>query len=239
MTPEENLRIYEQDVNAEANIRDAITKAYQDLKPESELVHTYENAQFPSFYDTLSGYGTGAADMSPTARLANAWGEVGRRSTSANVARDAFDVRKAGMEDLIKTGVGQWATGYQGAQNAYDRWWAQKQHEDQMALAREQMRRSSLNPSPVAPTQGGLTPEQEAELRAVYEEERRYNENVNTFNNYIKPLMQKEQTNRANDGWANFGRSLQSGYGTLSSNYNEVIKPNISSFVSNIFKKKK
>ena len=239
MTPEDNIRLYEQDTNAEQKIRDAITGAYQNLKPESELVNTYENEQFPSFYSGMSGYGadTGLTNLDPLTLLQNAWGEQSRMATAAQVARDAFDIRNAGMEDLIKTGVGQWATGYQGAQNAYDRWWAQKQHEDQMALARAQMRRSSLNPSPVAPR--GLTPEQEAELRAAYEEERRYNENVNTFNNYIKPLMQEEQTKRANDKWANFGRSLQSGYGTLSSNYNEVIKPNINSFVSNIFKKKK
>ncbi len=145
MTPEEQVRLYEQDTNAEQKIRDAITKAYQDLRPESELVRTYENEQFPSFYSALSGYGvdSGLTDLSPLTLLQNAWNNQARMATAAQVARDAFDVRRAGMEDLIKTGVGQWATGYQGAQNAYDRWWAQKQHEDQMALAREQMRRAS------------------------------------------------------------------------------------------------
>lgn len=144
MTPEDNIRLYEQDTNAEQKIRDAITGAYQNLKPESELVNTYENEQFPSFYSGMSGYGsgTGLTNLDPLTLLQNAWGEQSRMATAAQTARDAFDIRKAGMEDLIKTGVGQWATGYQGAQNAYDRWWAQKQHEDQMALAREQMRRS-------------------------------------------------------------------------------------------------
>ena len=145
MTPEEQVKLYEQDTNAEQKIRDAITKAYQDLQPESELVRTYENEQFPSFYSALSGYGadTGLTDLSPLTLLQNAWNNQARMATVAQVARDAFDVRRAGMEDLIKTGVSQWATGYQGAQNAYDRWWAQKQHEDQMALAREQMRRAT------------------------------------------------------------------------------------------------
>ena len=155
MSPEEQLAIYEKDTNAEANIRKAITEAYQDLKPESELVHTYENSQFPSFYSTLNGYGTGAADLSPTAQLQNAWGEVGRRSTSANVARDVFDVRRAGMEDLIKSGMNQWNQGYTGAQNAWQRWWAQKQHEDQMRMQRAQIAAANRNiPQP------GLTPEQ-------------------------------------------------------------------------------
>ncbi len=145
MTPEEQVRLYEQDTNAEQKIRDAITKAYQDLRPEFELVRTYENEQFPSFYSALSGYGvdSGLTDLSPLTLLQNAWKNQARMATAAQVARDAFDVRRAGMEDLIKTGVSQWATGYQGAQNAYDRWWAQKQHEDQMALAREQMRRAT------------------------------------------------------------------------------------------------
>lgn len=145
MTPEEQVRLYEQDTNAEQKIRDAITKAYQDLRPESELVRTYENEQFPSFYSALSGYGvdSGLTDLSPLTLLQNAWNNQARMATAAQVARDAFDVRRAGMEDLIKTGVSQWATGYQGAQNAYDRWLEQKRHEDEMALAREQMRRAS------------------------------------------------------------------------------------------------
>jgi len=141
MTPEEQVKLYEQDTNAEQKIRDAITGAYKDLQPESELVRTYENEQFPSFYSALSGYGvdSGLTDLSPLTLLQNAWNNQARMATAAQVARDAFDVRRAGMEDLIKTGVSQWAIGYQGAQNAYDRWWAQKQHEDQMRLAREQM----------------------------------------------------------------------------------------------------
>lgn len=237
MTPEENIKLYEQDSNAEQKIRDAITSAYQNLKPESELVNTYENEQFPSFYSGMSGYGsgTGLTNLDPLTLLQNAWGEQSRMATAAQTARDAFDIRNAGMEDLIKTGVGQWATGYQGAQNAYDRWWAQKQHEDQMALARAQMRRSSLNPSPVAPR--GLTPEQEAELRRAYEEEVRYNKNIEAYNAY-KPIMEAEREKRNNDWWAKQGRNLQSGYGILKDNYNEVFKPNVSSFLSNIFKKK-
>ena len=168
MTPEENIRLYEQDTNAEQKIRDAITGAYQNLKPESELVNTYENEQFPSFYSGMSGYGadTGLTNLDPLTLLQNAWGEQSRMATAAQVARDAFDIRKAGMEDLIKTGVGQWATGYQGAQNAYDRWWAQKQHKDQMALAREQMRRAySGNTGGGGVTDdGGLPPEVVAEM---------------------------------------------------------------------------
>lgn len=156
MTPEEQLRLYEQDKAAEQNIRDAITKAYQDLQPESTLVHSYENEQFPSFYSALSGYGadTGLTDLAPTTLLQNAWGNQARYATAAQAARDAFDVRRAGMEDLIKTGVSQWATGYQGAQNAYNRWLEERrmeeqkrQFEAQLALERERMRRASATAS--------------------------------------------------------------------------------------------
>lgn len=161
MTPEEQLKLYENDVNAEANIRDAITKAYQDLRPESELVHTYENEQFPSFYGEMSGYGTSAADLSPTRLLQNAWGNAGRKSTSAQVARDVFDVRRAGMEDLIKSGLNQWNQGYTGAQNAWQRWWAQKQHEDQMRLANRQLQNTGIK----MPT---ITDEQRAEAYRLY-----------------------------------------------------------------------
>lgn len=138
MSPEEQLKLYESDVNAEQRIRDAITKSYGDLKEESDLVHTYENEQFPSFYSALNGYGAQSAGLDPLTLLQNAWGEQGRMATAAQVARDAFDIRKAGMEDLIKTTQNQWAMGYQGAQNAYDRWWAQKQHEDALKEAARQ-----------------------------------------------------------------------------------------------------
>lgn len=138
MSPEEQLKLYESDVNAEQRIRDAVTKSYGDLKEESDLVHTYENQQFPSFYNAMSGYGNQSEGLDPLTLLQNAWGEQGRMATAAQVARDAFDIRKAGMEDLTKTIQNQWAMGYQGAQNAYDRWWAQKQHEDALKEAARQ-----------------------------------------------------------------------------------------------------
>lgn len=121
---EQTLRAYEGDLNAEKTIRDSITKAYGDLKPELQQIQDYENQQFPTFYDRLnSGYGMGtdAASMSPTARLGAAWGDVGRLSSTANVARGVFDTRRAGMEDLIKASLNQWQTGYGMAQNAWDR----------------------------------------------------------------------------------------------------------------------
>lgn len=165
MTPEENISLYEKDTNAEQKIRDAITGAYQNLKPESELVNTYENQQFPSFYSGMSGYGadTGLTNLDPLTLLQNAWGEQARMATAAQTARDAFGIRKAGMEDLIKTGVGQWATGYQGAQNAYDRWFQQKQFEEQQRQFNAQLAASrgggggsySINPG----TNDGPTPE--------------------------------------------------------------------------------
>jgi len=193
MTPEEQVKLYEQDTNAEQKIRDAITKAYQDLQPESELVRTYENEQFPSFYSALSGYGvdSGLTDLSPLTLLQNAWNNQARMATAAQVARDAFDVRRAGMEDLIKTGVSQWATGYQGAQNAYDRWWAQKQHEDQMALAREQMRRATSGGGGVAvpPPPSGMTEEELAWYLAAKdqaEKQEKWNEKANEAWNKVQ-----------------------------------------------------
>lgn len=102
---EQQLRAFENDVNAEKNIRDAITKAYGGLKPELETINTYENEQFPAFYDVFQGGDMGAAGLDPATRLANAWREAGRASTSANVARGAFDVRRAGMEDLIASAL--------------------------------------------------------------------------------------------------------------------------------------
>jgi hypothetical protein len=167
MSPEEQLALYEQDVNAEKNIRDAVTDAYKGLKPELELIRTFENRQFPAFYEAMHGYGAGtsATDLSPTTILQNALQNVGRQSTAAQVARDVFTTRQASMEDLIKTGVNQWKTGYGMADNAYNRWWQQKQHEDQMALAREQMRRSGGTGGrtvnwPDMPTNTGPTEEQ-------------------------------------------------------------------------------
>lgn len=121
---EKTLRAYENDINAEKTIRNAVTDAYGSLKPELETIQRYENEQFPQFYNTLSsgyGMGTDAASMSPTARLGTAWGDVGRLSTNANVARGVLDVRRAGMEDLIASLLKKWELGYGGAQNAWDR----------------------------------------------------------------------------------------------------------------------
>ena len=173
MSPEEQLRIYEQDTNAEENIRKAITDAYNGLKPEIDQVRMYENEQLPTFYNAFSGYGggTGATDLSPTALLQRATGDVANLSTTAQVARDAFDIRRAGMEDLIGRGLNQWQQGYAGAQNAYDRWWTQQQAEEekrrweeQMALERARLNRMGgggtpgvtildPNPQPQGPTE--------------------------------------------------------------------------------------
>lgn len=137
----QNLRVYEQDTDPLRTIRDTITGAYDSLRPELETIHKYETEQLPSFYDAFSGFGmgTGAADMDPLTRLQSATGDVARKGALARTSRDIFDVRKSRMEDLIRDTYGQWQTGYGAAQNAWQRAWAQKQHEDQMALAREQM----------------------------------------------------------------------------------------------------
>ena len=203
MTPEEQVKLYEQDTNAEQKIRDAITGAYKDLQPEFELVRTYENEQFPSFYSALSGYGvdSGLTDLSPLTLLQNAWNNQARMATAAQVARDAFDVRRAGMEDLIKTGVSQWATGYQGAQNAYDRWWAQKQHEDQMALAREQMRRASAGGGAgitVTPPPTGMTAEEQEKWLAWYLAAKDQAEKQEKWNAKANEAWEKAQTTGKN-----------------------------------------
>ena len=157
MTPEEQLRVYESDVTPEANIRKSITDAYHDLRPELEALRTYEGQQFPAFYDAFHGYGAGtsASDLAPSTLLQNAWGNVGRKSATAQVARDVVDVRRNAMEDLIRQGLDQWKHGYMGAQNQHDRWWREQQAEEdrrrweeQMALQREAMRRAGSRGTP-------------------------------------------------------------------------------------------
>jgi len=149
MTPEETLRSYEQGASGvEQYIRDAITGAYQNLKPELQDVRHYETQQLPEFYRSFGGYSmeTGAADLSPQQRMAVASENVAGQAELARVARDVFDVRKAGMEDLVSSGIGAWDRGYAGAQSAYDRWWgvqqaeeAKRQFEAQMALEQEKL----------------------------------------------------------------------------------------------------
>lgn len=138
LSAEEQLKLYESDVNAEQKIREAVTKSFGGLTEESNLIHTYENQQFPSFYNSMNGYGSQSAGLDPLTLLQNAWGEQARMATAAQVARDAFDVRKASLDDSVKNYQNQWSMGYQGAQSAYDRWWAQKQHEDAMREAARQ-----------------------------------------------------------------------------------------------------
>lgn len=185
MTPEEELRLYEEDVNAEENIRRAITDAYGGLKPELETIRAYEAQQFPAFYDAFHGYGAGtsAADLAPSTILENAWRDVAAKSAAAQVARDAFNVRQASMEDLIGRGLNQWQLGYTGAQNAYERWWQQQQAEEekrrweeQMALQRAAMARSAASaPGIVIPSP--QTSQVDLE-RAIMDAYRDWNANV-------------------------------------------------------------
>lgn len=231
MTPEEQLRIYENDINAERNIRDAITEAYNDLRPESEAVRTYESQQFPAFYDVFHGYGAGggASDLSPTALLGNAWANVGQKSATAQVARDVFNTRQAGMEDLIGQALRQWQQGYAGAQSGYERWWREKQAEEdkrrweaQMALERERMNRVGAGtPGIVIPQPPSTTPDEQWM--------------VDAYNAWLmdQKRKQNEQWNAAaNEAWAKqYANSKISGYtapapstpSTLSTTFNRLV----------------
>jgi len=150
MDIEQNLRAYESDIAPEATIRKIITDAYGSLKPELETIHKYETEQMPTFYDAFSGYGmgTGAADMSPLARLQSASEDVARKSALARTARDVFGVNKASMEDLIGQSYRQWQSGYQGAQNAWQRQMAEKQLAAQKAATAAANRRINIPQSP-------------------------------------------------------------------------------------------
>lgn len=142
----QTLRAYEQDApGVEKFIRNSILDAVDSYKPELESVRHYEQSQLPAFFDSFSGYGmgTGASDLSPTTRLANAMGEVSRQATMGMTARDILDARKARVEDLIGQTYGQWQAGYNAQQSAWQRAWQEKQAEEdkrrweeEMALAR-------------------------------------------------------------------------------------------------------
>jgi hypothetical protein len=138
---ERNLAAYEKDSNAERTIRDTISGAYKDLRPEAGIVAHYENQQLPSFFNAFSGYGmgTGADDMSPLARLQAATGEVGRHGASAQVARSVFDTRRAGMEDLIRSALDRWRTGYTMTQDSWNRAMQERQFAEQQRQFNEQM----------------------------------------------------------------------------------------------------
>lgn len=147
MTPEETLRAYEQGPSdVEGMIRDQITNAYGNLEPQIRDVRHYETSQLPTFYNQfVGGYGmgTGAADLSPAQRMAMAGEAVGRQATLGRTARDILDVRRASLEDLVGKAQANYDRGYQGAQNAYNRWWQEQQaaedkrrFEQQMALQR-------------------------------------------------------------------------------------------------------
>ncbi len=135
MTPEETLKAYESSApTAEQTIRSAITAAYKNLEPELRQIRTYENQQLPEFYNTFtSGYGLGtsASDLSPAQKLALAASKVAQQSTNAQTARDILGVRKASLEDLVTQGNESFKTGYGAAQNAWDRYFKEKQLAEQ------------------------------------------------------------------------------------------------------------
>ena len=212
MSPEETLKLYESDVNAEQKIRDAVTKSFGNLKEESDLIHTYENQQFPSFYNSMNGYGSQSAGLDPLTLLQNAWGEQARMATAAQVARDAFDVRKASLDDSVKNYQNQWSMGYQGAQNAYDRWWAQKQHEDAMKEAARQRAAAyagytnqGINiPDPTTQT----TEEDPFELiKKAWQAQQQYNKVIQGFKNQN---VQGQVDKRNKDRWGRIGNWLLS-----------------------------
>lgn len=141
--PEKTLKAYEGDVNAKKTIRDAITRAYDNLRPELELVHGYETAGMPTFYESFnSGYGmgTGADQMDPLARLNSAARNVARKSAAARTARGILDTRRAGMEDLIRDTWEQWNTGYGMAKDAYARYMEKKAFEESVRQFEENLK---------------------------------------------------------------------------------------------------
>lgn len=143
MDPEQTLKAYENDANAKETIRKAISGAYEDLRPELELVHGYETAGMPTFYNSFnSGYGmgTGADQMDPLARLNSASQNVALKSAAARTARGVLDTRRAGMENLIGDTWEQWNVNRQNAQSAYDRWFAKKQYEESIRQFEEQLK---------------------------------------------------------------------------------------------------
>lgn len=183
MTPEETLEQYESEAgNVEQVITDTITEAYQDLEPYVRDIRTFENQQLPGFYGSFSGYGmgTGAADLSPAQRMQVASRNVGNLATSAQVARDILANRKKSMNDLISQGMNSWQLGYGAAQNAYDRWWARKQHEDALAMQRARMGGGGGSGTPTppqnldqifdmggGPARGQVDPRQQAAEQAI------------------------------------------------------------------------
>ena len=183
---EQNLRAYEDDPAAARTIRDTITDAYRGLKPELETIHKYETEQLPAFYNAYSGYGmgTGAADLDPTARMQMASGDVARKSALARTARDIFDTRRAGMEDLIKAGIDQWQTGYGMAQNRWGREMEGRKFDEsvrQFDLSHDLMQRQFDE----SVRQFGMT---------YALEERKLNESINQFNQQME--YQYEQLNQ-------------------------------------------
>jgi len=143
MDPEQTLKAYENDANAKETIRKAISGAYEDLRPELELVHGYETAGMPTFYNSFNtgyGMGTGADQMDPLARLNSASQNVALKSAAARTARGVLDTRRAGMENLIGDTWEQWNVNRQNAKDAYDRWFAKKQYEESIRQFEEQMK---------------------------------------------------------------------------------------------------
>lgn len=152
MTEEETLRSYENDANAQKTIRDSITQAYQDLRPELELVHGYETAALPTFYESYNtGYGMSNDPyaIDPTTRMQLASRNAAIKTAGGRVARDILDTRRAGMEDLIGDTYDQWNQGYGMAQNKYNRWYQQQKDaedkrrwEAEMELQKQALARS-------------------------------------------------------------------------------------------------
>jgi len=123
------LNAYRNTPDPQGFIRDTITKnVYNDLRPEVETLAHYEQSTLPSFYNAFSGYGmgTGAADMSPTAKMQSAMADVARQSAMAQTARGVLDTRRMRMEDLIGRFQDQWRQGYGMARDQYDMSWQQQ-----------------------------------------------------------------------------------------------------------------
>ncbi len=120
-----------------------IAQSYEDpvIRPLTEEAAGLESQYLPTIFESLAGAGTGAADMSSGAKLANIGSTLGRLGSRVSANRSVQDFYKTQVQDLAGYQQQKWQSQYGKLWDLYN---AQQQAEQQAAARAAAMQQSSF-----------------------------------------------------------------------------------------------
>lgn len=120
------------------NFKQEVAKAYDApvLQPIIQERAGLEAQYLPSLYEPFTQWGTGAADMSPAAKMAAIGGSVGRLGSRIGASNTALDFYGAQMGDIVGSMTSAWDRSNQNMWRMYEATYGQEEDARRAAAAR-------------------------------------------------------------------------------------------------------